>query len=111
MFETAGTYKKWLRSNSAHITYAWHAVLLTDLPPYAHIEQLYLTSYAQSAEDTAQQKSMATAGVLSDYFYGPKDSETRCVISRSYHCLLSIFILTILNGFRKILGIQFSNYK
>ena len=27
-FETAGTYKKWLCPNSAHITYTWHALLL-----------------------------------------------------------------------------------
>ena len=27
-FETAGTYEQWMWSNSAHITYAWHALLL-----------------------------------------------------------------------------------
>ena len=27
-FKTAGTYKKWQWPNSAHITYAWHALLL-----------------------------------------------------------------------------------
>ena len=43
-FETAGTYEKWLWPNSAHITYAWHALLL--LYSYLHT-YIYLYVIAQ----------------------------------------------------------------
>ena len=38
-FETAGTYKKWLWSNSAYIAYTWHALLIwhTYLHTYIYI--------------------------------------------------------------------------
>ena len=38
-FETAGIYKKWLWSNSAYITYTWHALLIwhTYLHTYIYI--------------------------------------------------------------------------
>ena len=38
-FKTAGTYKKWLWPNSAHIKYAWHALLIwhTYLHTYIYV--------------------------------------------------------------------------
>ena len=49
-FKTAGTYKKWLWPNSAHITYAWHALLIwhTYLHTYIYI-YIYIYIYRTSS--------------------------------------------------------------
>ena len=48
-FKTAGTYKNWLWPNSAHITYAWHALLIwhTYLHTYIYIYIYIYTAQAR----------------------------------------------------------------
>ena len=59
-FETAGTYKKWLWPNSAHITYAWHVLQLwyTYLHTYIYI-YTYRTSSNWYTPDSVSLASLS----------------------------------------------------
>ena len=64
-FKTAVTYKKWQWPNSAHITYAWHALLLWHM--YLHT---YKYKYIQLCKLTPKQHHFG----LLDYS-GPNQAE------------------------------------